>query len=103
VEGWLAKVYISNEVPKAAKSVPAPASNVNAAQYYTWINGNLEAIREAANLLQIEKVIFNSDPKEITSVFTCLTLAQITKLLQQFKPDEYESLALPHTSSMKIN
>lgn len=95
IEEWLAKLYIppssASKSPNVADSrTPAPS------HIFPWLNAQFDAIRECANLLQIDKGALAVGPTELLgSVFVCLNAAQIAKILQQFKTDEFASEPVP--------
>eukprot|EP01122_Echinamoeba_exundans_P016647 TRINITY_DN84_c1_g2_i1.p1 TRINITY_DN84_c1_g2~~TRINITY_DN84_c1_g2_i1.p1 ORF type:complete len:693 (-),score=210.68 TRINITY_DN84_c1_g2_i1:218-2296(-) len=57
-----------------------------------WVNERLEPLREAANILLIDKSVFSGDT---TGIFTTLSVAQIYRLLSQFAPDDFAADKVP--------
>lgn len=62
-----------------------------------WIEEQFAATREAANVLTIDKHIFQSIDA-LEGIFMTLNIAQIHKLLTQFQPDDFAPDAVPRTT-----
>jgi hypothetical protein len=62
-----------------------------------WIEEQFAATREAANVLTIDKQIFQSIDA-LEGIFTTLNIAQIHKLLTQFQPDDFAPDPVPRTT-----
>lgn len=62
-----------------------------------WVEDQFAATREAANVLTIDKHIFQSIDA-LEGIFTTLNIAQIHKLLTQFQPDDFAPDAVPRTT-----
>ena len=62
-----------------------------------WVEEQFAATREAANVLTIDKHIFQSIDA-LEGIFTTLNIAQIHKLLTQFQPDDFAPDPVPRTT-----
>jgi hypothetical protein len=80
------KVSVSYLEQWLANTVSSAGISGVAVQQVTWLTERLEGVREAANVLVIDKRVFEAD---FTGVFSTLNLAQINRLLTQFQPDDF--------------
>lgn len=62
-----------------------------------WVEEQFAATREVANVLTIDKHIFQSIDA-LEGIFTTLNIAQIHKLLTQFQPDDFAPDPVPRTT-----
>jgi hypothetical protein len=101
IEEWVAKLYAPGAANAKSPSSSSSDSRTPAPSHvFPWLNSQFDAIRECANLLQIDKGALAVSPTElIGSVFVCLNASQIARILQQFKPDEYVAVSDTHISS----
>jgi len=81
IEQWIAASHTTQLIGDRAVSL------------CTWLSDRLEALREAANVLVVDKSVFMSP--DLSSIFVVLNTAQISRLLTQFQTDEYANKLLP--------
>jgi hypothetical protein len=86
------KVSVSHLEQWLANNITSAGISGVASQQISWLNERLEGLREAANVLLIDKRVFTDD---VSGVFSTVNLAQISRLLSQFQPDDFAPEPVP--------